>query len=211
DAMRLAQRRRNVGHVPDPEHDRVGVEAAVSEAQFFRILDLPRQIQALTFGTLLADLEHVGVDVRDRYLCSAPRHSKGDVAGAPGHVEDGLAGAWLHAIDEAILPQPVHPARHQVVHQVVAPRDRAEDGADAPRLLLGANELVAEIDLGLHGPAPLAGLAAVRHIAPPCPSSPKSKPRSAAWRASSTGDGSPASKPVARTSGGPCRSISASA
>ena len=102
-------------------------------------------------GALLADLEHVGVDVGDRHLRAAPRHAEGDVAGAAGHVEDALARPRLHAGDEAVLPQPVHAARHQVVHHVVAARDRAEDAADAPRLFLGADQLVAEIDLVRHG------------------------------------------------------------
>ena len=77
-------------------------------------------------------------------------HAEGDVAGAAGHVEDRLAGARLHPGDEAVLPQPVHAARHQVVHQVVAARDRRKHAADAARLLLGADQLVAEIDLVHH-------------------------------------------------------------
>ena len=60
-------------------------------------------------------------------------HAEGDVAGAAGHVEDRLAGARLHLGDEAVLPQPVHAARHQVVHQVVVARDGREDPADAAR------------------------------------------------------------------------------
>ena len=82
---------------------------------------------------------------------AAARHAEGDVAGAAGHVEDLLAGARLHPGDEAVLPQPVHAARHGVVHQVVAARDRAEDLADAARLLLGADQLVAEGHLVRHG------------------------------------------------------------
>ena len=71
------------------------------------------------------------IDVGDGDLGAAPGHAEGDVAGAAGHVEDALAGARLHPGDEAVLPQPVHAARHQVVHQVVAARDGREDPADA--------------------------------------------------------------------------------
>ena len=58
-----------------------------------------------------------------------------------------LAGARLHAGDEAILPQPVKAARHQIVHHIIAARDGTEDFADAACLLFGADELFAEIDL----------------------------------------------------------------
>ena len=66
----------------------------------------------------------------------APSHAECDVARAAGHVEDLLTGAGLHAIDETIRPQPVHSARHQIVHQIVAAGDRAEDLANAARLFL---------------------------------------------------------------------------
>src|SRR5436190_5393133 len=79
-------------------------------------------------------------------------HAEGDVAGAASHVEDALAGSWLHLGDEAVLPEPVHAARHEVVHQVIIARDRGEDPADAARLFLGADQLVTEIDL-VHGAA----------------------------------------------------------
>ena len=88
-----------------------------------------------------------GVDIGDGHLGTAPSHPKGDVAGAACHVEDVLARPRLHAVDEAVFPQPVHAARHQVVHHVVAARDRAEDRADAPRLFFRADQLVAEIHL----------------------------------------------------------------
>ena len=68
----------------------------------------------------------------------------------PFHCDDVFACARLHAVDETILPQAVHSARHEVVHDVVAARDGAEDLADAARFLLGADQLVAEIDFVAH-------------------------------------------------------------
>src|SRR4051794_4279405 len=91
-------------------------------------------------------------------------HSEGHVACAARHVENLLARAGLYASDETILPQPVHAAGHEIVHHVVSARDGAEDLPNAPRLLFGADDLVAEIHLLGHRAAPLAGLAAVRHI-----------------------------------------------
>ena len=62
-----------------------------------------------------------------------------------------FARARLHAADEAVLPQPVHAARHHVVHDVVAARDRAEDRADAARLLLGADRSSPKVTLSVMG------------------------------------------------------------
>ncbi len=147
--MRFLQRVRNARHVPDSEHDRVGVEAAVAEGQRLGVLDLPLQpLEAAFLGPLLADREHVRVDVGHGHLRTLADHAEGDVSGAAGHVEDMLAGARFHPGDEAVLPQPVKAARHDVVHHVVAARDGTEDLADAAGLLFRADELLAEIDLG---------------------------------------------------------------
>ena len=78
--------------------------------------------------------------------------AEGDVAGAAGHVEDLLARARVHAADEAVLPQPVHAARHGVVHQVVAGGDAGEDAADARGLFGRGDVFVAEGDGLAHAP-----------------------------------------------------------
>jgi hypothetical protein len=98
-------------------------------------------------GPLDTDFQHGGIDVGNGDLGTGTRHSKRDVAGAAGHVEHRLAAPGLHAADELILPQPVHAARHEVVHQVVAGCNPAEHGAHAPCLLLGCDLFVAETDL----------------------------------------------------------------
>ena len=70
--------------------------------------------------------------------------AKGDVAGAAGQVEQrkrpraGL-GPILGRIDrddERVLPGAVQPARHQVVHQVVAVRHAAKNVVDQRLLVL---------------------------------------------------------------------------
>src|SRR5829696_9552636 len=148
DAMRFLQRCRNVGDVPDAEDNRVSVEGGVAEAQHLGVFDLPTKAGDLPrLGALPPDLQHVRVDVGYGDLRAATREPKRDVARAARHVEDMLSGARLHSGDEAVLPEPVHPARHKVVHHVVAARDGAEDLADAARLLLGADQLLAEIHL----------------------------------------------------------------
>ena len=60
----------------------------------------------------------------------AVEHAEGDVAGAAGDIEQRErrgSPAWRRRIDrgdQRVLPGAVQPARHQVVHQVVAARDR---------------------------------------------------------------------------------------
>jgi hypothetical protein len=85
---------------------------------------------------------------------------KGDVAGAASQVEQGKtrrAGddrvtgrpAGLGRIDggnEHILPGPVQPARHQVVHEVVAPRDAVKNVVN-PRLFVFKRHLL-EAEMG---------------------------------------------------------------
>ncbi len=65
----------------------------------------------------------------------------------PGHVEDRLAGARAHPTHERRFPQPMLAARHEVVHQIVARSDAREDGADAARLFLRRDILMAERNL----------------------------------------------------------------
>ena len=90
---------------------------------------------------LASDLEHVGIDVADRRArvrAAALDHPKRDVAGAAGDVEE-RKGPRLWRIDrgdQRILPGPMQPERHQVVHQVVAARDAVEDVVDQPLLVL---------------------------------------------------------------------------
>src|SRR5262249_10249985 len=71
----------------------------------------------------------------------------GDVAGAPGDVEEELARTRVEAADQFRLPQPVDAATHEVVHQVVAGRHRREDAAYTARLFLERYALEAEIRL----------------------------------------------------------------
>ena len=149
--MGFVERGRNVGHVPDSKGDRISIEAAVGEAQAFGIFLLPAQpIDAAFLRALHPDGQHVRIDVRDRHLRAAFRHSEGNVAGAPGHVQDLLAGTRLHAGNETVLPAAMKAGGHQIVHQIVAAGDRAEDPAYSAGLLVGAYQFVAEIDRIAH-------------------------------------------------------------
>ena len=208
-AMCFAKGRRDVGDVPDAEHDRISVEASIGEAQLLGIFDLPAEArEAAPLGALLAHVKHVRIDVGDGDARAAPGDPECDVAGSTRHIENILAGTRLQARDEAVLPQPVHPARHEVVHQIVAASDRAEDLTDAMRLLFGADQLVAEIHLGSHAARGSSGLARRPPYRWRCRSFPKSKPLSAVWRRCFREDASSASRRGERIFGGRFRKIS---
>ena len=60
-------------------------------------------------------------------------HAKRHVAGAAGEIEQRerpLALGRMHRRDQRVLPGAVQPARHQVVHQVVAAGDRMKHVVD---------------------------------------------------------------------------------
>ena len=78
-------------------------------------------------------------------------HAQGDVAGAAGDIEQGEGSpslfGGLTAVTSDVLPGAMQPARHQVVHQVVAARDRMEHVVDQP-LLVGKRHLP-EAEMGV--------------------------------------------------------------
>ncbi len=59
----------------------------------------------------------------------------------------------LSALTMALFHTPVHAARHQVVHQVVAARDAGEDVVDHRLLVFKRDALEAEGNALTHGPA----------------------------------------------------------
>jgi hypothetical protein len=119
----------------------------IAETQRLGILDAPVEpFDALLGGALAPDIEHCGVDVGHGDMRAMLGHAEGDVAGAARHVEDVLARARLDPRDEAILPQPMHPARHGVVHDVVAFGHAGKDFAHFGGLFRGADLGVAEGD-----------------------------------------------------------------
>src|SRR3546814_15236357 len=93
------------------EGDRIGVEELVGKGQLLGILLGPDEAGDAALGRALhAHAQHVGVDVGDGDARARWFHAECDVAGAPRHVEDRLAGAGLHPAPEAVLPTPVPPA-----------------------------------------------------------------------------------------------------
>ena len=142
-AFRMVDRGADVT-VGDINPDMLGV----GEGKLLGILDLPaKAVDALLPGSFHPDCEHVGIDVADRNLGALGSHAESDVAGAARHVENVLARPRLHLGGEAVLPQAVHSTRHQVVHQVIAARNRSEDPSNPAGFLVRSDQFVAEIDL----------------------------------------------------------------
>jgi hypothetical protein len=94
----------------------------------------------------LVDVEHGDVGLGAARLESA----EGDVAGTARDIEMlvGPGARRAQHRDQVRLPDPVQPTRHQVVHQVVAARDRAEHVVHLGLLLGKPHALVAEIGGG---------------------------------------------------------------
>ena len=82
-----------------------------------------------------------------------PEEPEGDVAGPAGDVEEPHPRPGREPVEHRVLPEPVDPEAHRVVHQVVVRGDRAEDALDARRLLPLAHGLVAEVGGALVGHA----------------------------------------------------------
>src|SRR5690349_5735240 len=183
-ATDVGQRLVLVGDVAQAEGHGHGIEGVVREGQALGVELGPAQAadQAAVGQPVAPDAEHGGVDVAHHHLALVADYrleQRGDVAGAAGQIQHAVAAA--HAADrhEMALPQAVDAERHQVVHQVVAARDRGEYLAD--QLLLLADRDVAETEMGglgllVHGrqcyslslqlPRPAEELAVRRPVAP---------------------------------------------
>ena len=127
---------------------------AVGIGQFLGVALLEAHVaQAKLGGALAAYYEHVGVDVADRRpraLTARRDHAEGNISSPASHIEQGEGLVALRRIDrrhQRILPGAVHAAGHQVVHQVVAPRDRAEHVVHQPLLVGKRHRLFAEMGL----------------------------------------------------------------
>ena len=114
----------------------------VRERQALRVRDHEGDLraEALVDQAVAAAREHLAVDVGQHREPVAPdlaREAGAEVAGAGGDVERALPGPQARLQQREALPQPVHAAGHEVVHQVVAAGDGIEHAADARGLFLG--------------------------------------------------------------------------
>jgi hypothetical protein len=133
--VRFGQRNVDMGDVPDAERNRVGIETVVGKRQVFCRANGETALGAGRFAdrcAACAFAHHVFRDVGDRDVGAAATcacNTKGDVAGAAGHVQHLECPVRLRRVeqgDEVVLPKPVKTAGHQVVHLVIAGRHLGE-------------------------------------------------------------------------------------
>jgi hypothetical protein len=154
----LAQGRVDVGDVADAERDHIGVGIGVGQRQPLGVADRPGDLGRAALFDPGGDHLGVVVDDVDGGVRAAPAllglaghlgEAAGHVAGAAGAVDDDLARLRVQARGDRILPQPVHPAAHHVVHQVVVLGDPVEHAAHQPSLGRGVDVLESEGGGGL--------------------------------------------------------------
>src|SRR5262249_14084610 len=118
-------------HVADAERDSHAVEAAFGIGEFLGValLEGNDAVEPPLRSTLVANLEHVGVDVANRGAragAARVRYPKSHVACTAGEIEQRKRPVVLWRVYcryQCVLPGTVQPARHQVVHEVVTAGD----------------------------------------------------------------------------------------
>jgi hypothetical protein len=138
-AVHLAQRLVLVRHVAQAEGDADEVEALVGEGQLLGVGQQAGGEHAGVEQAVAALAQHGLVDVGVQHQALGPDlagEGLGEVAGAGGDVEHGLAAAQVGHRHGVGLPDAVQAARHQVVHQVVLAGDGRKHAGDALRLFL---------------------------------------------------------------------------
>ena len=157
--MSFARAPLDARHVADAEGDGVGVEAAVGKRQRLGIAldERDRVVEPALDGALAPDREHLGIDVDDgrararaarrrppgRRCRRCRRPHRAARTGRARSRRRRLSGR----VDQRVLPGAVQPARHQVVHQVVAARDAVEHVVD--QRLLVVERHVPEAEMGV--------------------------------------------------------------
>src|SRR5262252_673042 len=144
-AARLGKRHIDTGDVPQPEPNRVEIDAAVGHGKPFGIGAHPLDSveNALIEGTRAANREHRRARIANNgstlhhrpVLQEVGQGAQCDVAGTAGDIEKTLAGTRLQPCYHLRLPPAVDPAAHQIVHQIIARCDALEEGPHQRRLL----------------------------------------------------------------------------
>jgi len=135
----------DAGDIPQPEPDRVKIDAAVRHRKSLGIGTHPLDPveNPLVDGAGASDREHCFADItNDRATASGiffrneARHgAQCDIAGTTGDIEETLPCARLQQSEHLRFPSTVDTGAHQIVHQIVARRDTLEESTHKRRLL----------------------------------------------------------------------------
>jgi len=143
DAVRLAKRPVDVGHVSYAKRDRGDVEACIFKRQNFGVAASPGDAvdEAPVDCPVAPDIKHVGIAIanRDRFPCASESmvaallapidKAKRNIPSAASNIEQFEPRAWVQPIDQPGFPGPVYSRRHQVIHQIVAARYAVKNAA----------------------------------------------------------------------------------
>ena len=117
------------------------------------VRELDQRLAALDRARM-TDRQHFGIDVRHRRPCARPsrfQHPERNIACAARDIEQCERPVSARRIDgghQHVFPGPVQPARHHIVHQVVAPGDLVEDVIHQCLLFGQRHRLEAERSVG---------------------------------------------------------------
>ena len=133
-----------MGHVAKAEGNAYAVEGGIRKWQCLGVTANDRHEASGVGQPVSTRRKHRPVDVGQpdpAFRADPVEQQTGHVAGATGDVQYPVAGANPRGIDGKSLPEPMQADRHEVVHHVVAGRNRIEYTTDPTRL-------VARVDLG---------------------------------------------------------------
>ena len=138
------------GDVSQAKGDCDTVETGIGERQVFGIDLCNRQVAGNTrvdqsSATLL---KHCMIDIGENHLArfaNLLRKLAGQITRTAREIEDSMARFYAGLVDREALPYAVQTAGHQVVHDVVARRDRVENVFYKPRFFGYRYGLVAEV------------------------------------------------------------------
>ena len=148
----LRQRLVDPRHVADAEAHDDGVERRVGERQRLRVGATPDgPVRGACGAPPPAFAEHRRVGVAHRRETRPPAQPKGEVSRPAGEIEHPRARPQPERRHRLAPPQAMRAETHEVVHEVVGPRDRCEHGLDAPPPAVGAAR-IACVHAGDHSP-----------------------------------------------------------
>ncbi len=135
--------------IAQTERDRAGFEASASDRKGGRIAANARRPGGISAVQRPVDAgaQHFPVYIADDGAAAAAfQETFGNIAGAARDIQQHHTRSRIQAILQGGFPQPVQPARHQIVHQVIAPGDGVEDAPDQARMFRDIDPAEAEIN-----------------------------------------------------------------
>ena len=152
-ASHLGERGVLAGNVAQPEGDADTVEGARRKRQRLGVaLDGGQQL-AFVEHPVATDRQHCAIDVGENYPAVLPHaisEQPREVGGPARDIQHAGAPPNTACLDGEPLPGAMQPPGHEIVHQVVAGRDRLEHAFDSPRLFFRRDTLETEVRLFAH-------------------------------------------------------------